>query len=82
MSDANLWTPSRRRLLAGGSALLAAPAVTTRGARAATQLRVRTPGGSFDEIKRRTVYDSFLMETGIEIVPVPPPVGSPFPSCG
>jgi putative spermidine/putrescine transport system substrate-binding protein len=68
-------TPTRRSLMIGGTALLAMPAVITNPARAATQLRVRTPGGSFDEIKRRTVYEPFLKETGIEIVPVPSTVG-------
>jgi putative spermidine/putrescine transport system substrate-binding protein len=31
---------------------------------------VRTPGGAFDEVKKKTVYDPFRAETGIEIVPV------------
>ena len=68
-------TPSRRGFMAGSAALLATPAVITHPARAATQLRVRTPGGSFDAIKRKTVYEPFLKETGIEIVPVPSTMG-------
>lgn len=67
--------PSRRGFVAGSAALLAAPAVITHPARAATQLRVRTPGGAFDDLKRRTVYEPFLKETGIEIVPVPSTMG-------
>ena len=31
---------------------------------------MRTPGGTFDEIKRKTVYEPFRQATGIEIVPV------------
>jgi putative spermidine/putrescine transport system substrate-binding protein len=67
--------PSRRSLLAGSAALLASPYVLTRPAAAASQLRVRTPGGAFDDIKRKTVYEPFQRETGIEIVPVPATVG-------
>jgi len=63
--------PTRRRLLrASASLALAAPTIWTRNAAAATQLVVRTPGGSFDEVKKRLVYDPFREATGIEIVPV------------
>ncbi len=64
-------TPTRRRLLVAASSLaLAAPMIWTRRATAARQLMVRTPGGVFDDVKKQTVYDPFLAETGIEIVPV------------
>jgi putative spermidine/putrescine transport system substrate-binding protein len=62
---------SRRRFLAATGGLLAAPYMFTRNASAAQQLMVRTPGGAFDDVKRKTVYDPFRQETGIEIVPVP-----------
>lgn len=63
--------PTRRGLLLGAAALpLAAPAIWTRRAAAAQQLVVRTPGGAFDEVKKKTVYDPFREATGIEIVPV------------
>ena len=63
--------PTRRRLLlAAGASSLAAPLIWHRRATAAQQLMVRTPGGAFDEVKKRTVYDPFRQETGIEIVPV------------
>lgn len=66
-----LLTPTRRRIIGASAALtLAAPAIWTRRAAAATQLVVRTPGGAFDEVKKRTVYDPFREATGIEIVPV------------
>jgi len=64
-------TPTRRGLLrAAASTAVAAPIIWTRNATAAQQLVVRTPGGAFDEVKKRTVYDPFREATGIEIVPV------------
>lgn len=63
--------PNRRSfLLASAVALVAAPYVWSRRAGAAQQLKVRTPGGAFDEVKRKTVYDPFREATGIEIVPI------------
>ena len=41
-----------------------------RNASAAEQVIVRTPGGVFDDIKRKTIYEPFRKETGIEVVPV------------
>ncbi|SHG74785.1 extracellular solute-binding protein [Bradyrhizobium erythrophlei] len=64
--------PSRRRVIATiGGAILATPYVWSKRAWAALQLPVRTPGGSFDEIKREHVYEPFRKATGIEIIPVP-----------
>ena len=63
--------PTRRHLLTVSAMTLAAPMIWTRHAAAAQQLVVRTPGGAYDEVKKRTVYDPFRAETGIEIVPVP-----------
>jgi putative spermidine/putrescine transport system substrate-binding protein len=68
-------TPTRRRLLGASAALVAAPYVLSGRANAAGQLMVRTPGGAFDDVKRKTVYDPFRQETGIEVVPVPATVG-------
>lgn len=71
MNLTRLGLPSRRTLIratAGG--LLAAPAIWPRKGRAAQQIAVRTPGGAFDDIKRKTVYEPFREATGIEIVPV------------
>lgn len=63
--------PTRRGMLLGAAAVpLAAPLIWTRRATAAQQLVVRTPGGVFDEVKKKTVYDPFREATGIEIVPV------------
>jgi putative spermidine/putrescine transport system substrate-binding protein len=64
-------TPTRRSVLRATTlSALAAPMIWTRDATAAQQLMVRTPGGAFDEVKKRTVYDPFREATGIEIVPV------------
>jgi putative spermidine/putrescine transport system substrate-binding protein len=66
-----LVRPTRRRLLMTAAAVpLAAPMIWSRRAQAAQQLTVRTPGGVFDDVKKRTVYDPFREATGIEIVPV------------
>ena len=64
-------TPTRRTLLRATTLpVLAAPMIWTRSATAAQQLVVRTPGGAFDEVKKKMVYDPFREATGIEIVPV------------
>lgn len=63
--------PTRRHLLTVSAMTLPAPMIWTRHAMAAQQLVVRTPGGAYDEVKKRTVYGPFLAATGIEIVPVP-----------
>jgi putative spermidine/putrescine transport system substrate-binding protein len=67
-------TPITRRLATAGLGLsLAAPWV--RPARAATTLYVRTPGGVYDDIMRKSVYEPFLKETGIAVVTVPSTIG-------
>lgn len=73
MSDA-IENGNRRKFVTAASAIAVAPFFIRRAA-AATQLMVRTPGGAFDDIKRRTVYEPFRKETGIEIVPVPATAG-------
>lgn len=57
-----------RRLLIAGA--LAAPVLHTRAARASGEVIVRTPGGVYDDIMRRHVYDPFTRETGITVRPV------------
>jgi putative spermidine/putrescine transport system substrate-binding protein len=62
---------SRRKVIATiGGTIIAAPYVWSNRAWSAQQLPVRTPGGSFDEVKREHVYEPFRKATGIEIVPV------------
>jgi len=68
----------RRRTLLGAAAglpLLAAPAVLSRPARAAGQVVVRTPGGSYEEAMVKAVYEPFTKETGIEVLKVPATAG-------
>lgn len=61
---------SRRNLLVGTGTALAAPYVLKGKALAAGQVIVRTPGGAYDDIMRKHVYDPFTAETGITVVPV------------
>ncbi|MBP0444194.1 ABC transporter substrate-binding protein [Roseomonas sp. SSH11] len=57
-----------RRLLLGSA--LAVPALVSRPARAAGEVIVRTPGGTYDDVMRRHVYEPFTKETGIVVRPV------------
>lgn len=60
---------SRRGLIAAATiAPLASPGVL-RG-QAAGEVIVRTPGGVYDDVMRRHVYDPFTKETGIRVQPV------------
>jgi putative spermidine/putrescine transport system substrate-binding protein len=52
---------------------LAAPFVWRR-AEAAQQLVVRTTGGVYDDIMRRSYYDDFTKATGIQVVTAPAPM--------
>ena len=71
MAETHAFRTSRRRITTGiAAAALAPAALWTGAARAAQQVFVRTPGGSFDDVKRETIYEPFRKETGIEIVPV------------
>jgi putative spermidine/putrescine transport system substrate-binding protein len=65
-----MTTPAsiHRRLLLG--ATLAAPALGTARAQANGEVIVRTPGGAYDDIMRRYVYDPFTAETGIRVTVV------------
>lgn len=69
-NDRLTLSPSRRRFLMLGGAALAAPYVIAGPARAAGQVIVRTPGGAYDDIMRRHVYEPFTKETGITVMPV------------
>jgi putative spermidine/putrescine transport system substrate-binding protein len=62
---------TRRKLLVGGVAALAAPYVSARPARAAGQVVVRNPGGAYSDTQKQYIYDPFTKETGIEVVVVP-----------
>jgi putative spermidine/putrescine transport system substrate-binding protein len=72
MSEDTKVRLSRRQITAAlGTSLIAAPFIITRPTWANVQLPVRTPGGSFDEVKKEHVYEPFRKATGIEIIPVP-----------
>jgi putative spermidine/putrescine transport system substrate-binding protein len=60
----NTMTIGRRGIVAGA---LATPFIWRR-AQAAEQLVIRTTGGVYDDIMRRSVYDPFTKATGIEVV--------------
>ena len=59
---------TRRKLLVGSAAALAAPYVSSRPARAAGQVVVRNPGGAYSDTQKQYIYDPFSKETGIEVV--------------
>lgn len=61
---------SRRGFIAAAGATVASPWVWRRPAYAAGQVLVRTPGGVYEDIMRKAVYDPFTKETGIQVVPV------------
>jgi hypothetical protein len=67
-----MTTPAsiHRRLLLGAaiSVPLAAPGIAR--AQANGEVIVRTPGGAYDDIMRRFVYDPFTAETGIRVTVV------------
>lgn len=63
-------TTSRRKFLVGGGVALAAPFILKGPALAAGEVIVRTPGGAYDDIMRRHVYEPFTKETGITVTPV------------
>lgn len=71
MAAINTRNLSRRTFIKGSAAIIATPLlVNIHTAFAANKIFVRTPGGSFDDIKRETIYEPFKKETGIEVVPV------------
>jgi len=66
-------TLTRRATTAALGLSLAAPWI--RSARAAQPLYIRTPGGIYDDIMRRSVYEPFKKETGIDVITVPSTIG-------
>ncbi|WP_424813491.1 ABC transporter substrate-binding protein [Roseococcus sp. YIM B11640] len=68
MTETTVSTRLGRRLLLGTA--LAAPAFRMGRAQATNEVIVRTPGGAYDDIMRRYVYDPFTAETGIRVTVV------------
>ncbi|MFC7396096.1 ABC transporter substrate-binding protein [Chelatococcus sp. GCM10030263] len=61
---------TRRTVLAGAAAIIAAPYTWTR-ANAARVVRIRTSGRNVEDVMKPAVWDRFTKETGIEVVSVP-----------
>jgi putative spermidine/putrescine transport system substrate-binding protein len=62
---------TRRRILVGGAAALACPAIWTSVARAETRtLTVRDPGGPYEKAYSEAFYRPFEKETGIKVTGV------------
>lgn len=62
---------SRRSMLKLTGATLLAPAIWVKNAEAAQQrVVVRSPGGAYDEIRKKLIFEPFLKATGIRVVPV------------
>jgi putative spermidine/putrescine transport system substrate-binding protein len=72
--SASSLRPSRRALLGGAAAFIAAPAIIS-PARAAGQVIVRTSGGAYADAITPTIYAPFTKETGIEVVQVAATIG-------
>lgn len=71
MTESNSTNKGRRNFATGAAVAATAPSLFwIRKAAAAQQVVVRTPGGVFDDIKRKAIYEPFRKETGIEVVPV------------
>lgn len=61
--------PTRRLLLAASGATLAAPRIRNAHAQAG-EVIIRTPGGVYEDVMRKYVYDPFTQETGIRVTAV------------
>jgi len=62
--------PTRRNFLLASGAAVAAPLLWTRRASAAQRVVLRSSGGSYDEIRKKLIYEPFQKQTGIEVVVV------------
>jgi putative spermidine/putrescine transport system substrate-binding protein len=62
---------SRRTVLKLAGAAIAAPTLWIRNAQAAQErVVIRSPGGAYDDIRRKLIYEPFTKETGIRVIPV------------
>ena len=71
----SLLKPTRRVVLGGAAAFLAAPAIIRHSALGAGQVIVRTSGGAYADSIIPTIYEPFTKETGIEVVTVAATIG-------
>lgn len=66
-----MTSTKRRTLIKGAGAALVLPHIWVPKAGAASKrVIIRSPGGVYDEIRRRAIYEPFTKETGIEVIPV------------
>ncbi len=66
--DANV---SRRSMLKMAGVALAAPMLRVRNAEAAQErVIIRSPGGAYDDIRKKLIYEPFTKQTGIRVIPV------------
>ena len=62
---------SRRTILKAAGASLVLPHIWIKNAEAAQErVVIRSPGGEYDQIRKKLIYDPFEKETGIRVVPV------------
>jgi putative spermidine/putrescine transport system substrate-binding protein len=60
----------RRTLLKGACAAAVAPSIWVKNAQAAETVVIRSPGGAYDDIRRKLIYEPFMAKTGIRVIPV------------
>jgi len=64
-------TISRRSMLKLAGAAVVAPMIWVPNAEAAQErVVIRSPGGAYDDIRRKLIYDPFTEQTGIRVIPV------------
>src|SRR4051794_8759846 len=63
------FTPKRRQLLAASGAALAAPWIRQAQAQAG-EVIIRNPGGVYEDVMRKYVYEPFTQQTGIRVTSV------------
>lgn len=62
---------SRRSVLKLAGVAVATPMFWMKGAQAAQErVVIRSPGGAYDDIRKKLIYDPFTKETGIRVIPV------------
>ncbi|WP_353151621.1 ABC transporter substrate-binding protein [Pollutimonas bauzanensis] len=64
-------TISRRSMLKITGAALVAPMIWVKNSEAAQErVVIRSPGGAYDDIRKKLIYEPFTKETGIRVIPV------------
>lgn len=62
---------SRRSILKMAGASIVAPMIWVKNAEAAQErVVIRSPGGAYDDIRKKLIYEPFTKETGIRVIPV------------